>query len=151
MFLLFSSMLGLARLLGVVSFTGSSVGTTYYNGSSIEYGNAGNLTIGGNTTSIETLAVSVGMSSVIASGVLTLLVTSVALAVALGITVLGSGLNSVSIMAAFKMASLMGLWALFSLLAVVMFMEIPLFGLPLYFLLTLFYTVGVVGTIGFMG
>jgi len=147
--LMFASMLGVCRLLGYVNFGGNPVGSDFYNSSANQYYGNGSLVVGGNSTVVSTDTASVGMSAVISSGIITLVVTSVALAVVSGIQVLGSGLNSVATMAIFKSASLFGIWFLFSVFALLLFAEVPVFGYPLYFLLTLFYSVGVVEMIGF--
>jgi hypothetical protein len=149
--LAFSSMLGVCRFLGYVSLSGNPIGGKFYNGTSTSVSSNGSLNVGGNETELGFDVASVGMSAVIAAGVTALVVTSVALAVVSGITVFGSGLNAVSVMALFKSVAYFAIWGLFSVLALVMFNEVPLFGLPLYFTLTLFYSIGVVSSIGFMG
>ena len=147
----FSSVLGVCRVLGYLSFSGNPVGTGYYNSSGNSYFQNGSLSQNGTGTQVSTDVASVGLSGVISAGVISLIVASIAVAVASGITVLGSGLNSVSVMAIFKSCVYYGVWALFSVFALVLFGEVPVFGYPLYFLLTLFYSLGVVSSVGFMG
>lgn len=147
--LMFASMLGITRLLGYIDFSGNPVGSDFYNSSGNEYYVNGSLIVGENSTVVTTESASVAMSAVVSSGIITLVVSSVALAVVSGIQVLGSGLNNVATMAIFKSVAFFGIWALFSVLALILFAEVPIFGYPLYFLLTLFYSVGVLDTIGF--
>jgi len=146
--LMFASVLGFARFLGYVDFTGDIMGSGYYNSSGQQYYANGSLIVGGNETQVTTEIAEVGMSGIISAGVITLVATAVALAVVSGIQVFGSGLSNASVRAIFISAAYFGIWALFSVLALVLFMEVPVFGLPLYFLLTLFYSVGVVEKIG---
>lgn len=146
--LMFSSLLGVARVVGYVDFGGNPFSSDYYNSSGIEYSQTGNLTLNQTESTVSTETASVAISAVVASGVISLVVSSIALAVVSGINVLGSGLSDVSVEAIFKSASLYGLWCLFSVLALLMFLEVPVFGLLLYFVLTLFYSVGVVNSIG---
>ena len=146
--LIFASLLGVTRLLGVVDFSGGDVlGTTFYNESSMYYDANGTLVVGENQTRVTTETAEVGMSAVISAGVLSLLISSVALGVCSGIHIFGSGLADISVEIFFKTTVYYGIWLLFSILAMTLFMEIPVFGLPLYFMLTFFYTLGIVGSI----
>jgi hypothetical protein len=171
--LIFASLMGVCRALGYVSFSGNPVGSSFYNGSFDGSGfPSGSLPVGGGSRDIildgklyvwngfgwdcvggsPTVGdASIQMSGVISAGVISLVICSVALAVVCGFHILGSGLGSVSVMAIFKSAAYYGIWCLFSVAALILFGEIPLFGYPLYFMLTLFYSVGVVQSVGFMG
>lgn len=146
--IMFASVLGIARAMGYVDFTGDPLGNQFYNGSGVEYDANGTLIVNGSSSQMTTETASVGLTGVVSSGVISLVVTSVALAVVSGIQIVGSGLSDTAVQAIFKSASYFGIWALFSVMALLLFAEVPVFGYPLYFLLTFFYAVGVVGQIG---
>lgn len=145
--LMFASVLGVCRSLGYVDFVGNPVGSSFYRSGNESYSVNGTLIVGGNETVVSTEAATVGISAIVSAGIITLVVTSIALAVVSGVTVLGSGLNTEATKAIWKSAAYFGLWGLFSVFGLVLFGSIPVFGFPLYFLLTLFYSIGVLGSI----
>ena len=148
MLLMFSSILGLARVMGYVDFTGEPMPDTYIYRAGTSYDVNGSLIVNSTKTQITTDTAQVGIGNVITSGVLGLVLSALALVAVSGFNVVGSGLNDVAVQAIFKCACYFGVWTLFSCTALLLFQEVPVFGVPFYFLLTLFYSVGVVGEIG---
>lgn len=132
--------------LGYVSLGSSPFESGWFNDTAVEGGVVGNQTLDEVEYELGTEAFSSGVSITLGTGIFALMVSSVAFAGILGITVMGSGLAEFSIMAIFRWASCYGLWFIFSVSAVALFMTIPFFGLPLYFLLTFFYSFGVLET-----
>jgi hypothetical protein len=141
--LIASSVLGLSMLVGVVSVGSSPLDSGWYNDSSV---------IGAGGDENSTVYMQTGTAPIslnLSVGIIVLATTSIALVVASGVTILGSGLNSVSILGLFKGVAYLGLWGVFSATAVALFVMVPWFGMPLYFMLTLFYTLGIVQSVGF--
>jgi len=153
MLLVFTSVLAVCCMAGVLtSMAGVPLETGWFNATSNntqQYSGTQKL-----NSSSSTFQSDVGGSMVsvtLGVGVYVVLVTSIALVTVSGITVLGSGLSSVSVMAIFKSAAFLSIWGLFSLPAVALFITIPWFGMPLYFFLTLIYSLGIVHSVGFGG
>lgn len=87
------------------------------------------------------------ISMTLGGGVIVVLLAGISLLAILGIQVMGSGLSGVTVLGVFKATVLLAIWGLFSTGAINLFLEIPLFGMPFYFLLTLLYSFGVLRSI----
>jgi len=81
------------------------------------------------------------------TGLIAIIVGAIALGL-IGVKVLGSGLDGYSIKIIWNGIVFYGLWAIFSILAFNSIVSIPFFGVLLWFLLTVFYTLGVFGKMG---
>lgn len=145
--LIFSAMFSLAVMAGDNSFDSSSGFD-----SSETYDVSGSQVLNGTSSELSMEDASFAVSMTLGSGVFAWAVSSVAFAGIFGIQVLGSGLAEVSVMALFRFASLYAIWLVFSVLASPLFLSIPLFGLPIYFGLTFFYSYGIIaGGSGMVG
>lgn len=76
------------------------------------------------------------------TGLTALIIGLVALGVVAGIHVLGSGLSEYSVKIIHAASVYYGLWGVFSALSITVFTSIPLFGVFLWFILTVVYTLG---------
>lgn len=110
----------------------------------------GNITVDGTAQRIESdEQFNFGIDPV--SGAIAIIVTLIALGGVVGIQVLGSGLNSVSSMAIFKLTAFYSIWAIVAVLGIGTILAIPIFGWVIFFALTLAYTIGAIGQVSFSG
>lgn len=145
--LIFSAILSVSLIVGNVGWGGSPLSSGWFGNSSVAGQVNGSQSLNGSSSTLSGESFSSGVSVTMGVGVLALLVTSVAFAGIMGIRVLGSGLAEFSVMAIFRFASCYGMWLIFSVPALALFLTVPWFGLPLYFLLTFFYSFGVLETL----
>jgi hypothetical protein len=110
--------------------------------------NSGGVTSGGTLANVVGFTLGgyvIGFN--LAGGVVVIIITSIILAIVAGIhfttTIMGSGFS-------FNLAEVIvygvvfyGLWILFSVFGSPLILLIPFFGVPIYFLMTLVYTLGV--------
>jgi hypothetical protein len=76
------------------------------------------------------------------TGLIILIIVFVTVGVLAGIRILGSGLSSYSVQLIHKATVYYGLWSIFSAFSITSFTIIPIFGLFIWFGLTLIYTIG---------
>lgn len=141
------TVLGIIRGAGMVGFGADPVGDGWDGETYVDGSFEGNQTLDGESSRLSGGEGSQSINILLGTGVIIALTVSVGLVVVSGITVLGSGLNSVSVMAIFKTAFAMSLWGVCSWGAVGLLGEIPFFGLTLYFLLTFFFCIGLAGEV----
>lgn len=79
-----------------------------------------------------------------ALGVIGIILAVMVVATVAGITVVGTGENSFSIGVIVLGGVYLSLWGVFSLLALSLMVQIPVFGVVMYFVLTLVYTLGII-------
>lgn len=84
-------------------------------------------------------------------GVLALVGVIMAVVLVVGFHFLGSGESEVGVVTILKGGSYLSLWGLFSLTSAALIGSIPVFGALFWLVLTLMYTIGVVGSIGGSG
>jgi hypothetical protein len=106
------------------------------------YNITGNQTLDATTSVLTNTGVQSVWDINMTAGIIALIIALVAVGVAAGITVLGSGLSNFSVQLIYKSATYYGLWGVFSALGFVGFLSIPIFGLMLWLILTLIYSVG---------
>lgn len=94
------------------------------------------------TTSITTEFAGFQISLDLDTGILMILVSFIVLAIAVGINVVGSGMNDFGASVIYKTLVMYGLWAVVSLLSAGMFALIPILGWLLYFIITCVYGLG---------
>lgn len=126
-----------------INFT-SSTATSAYN-------ITGNQTLDSVTYELSNVGASTVWDVNMTAGIIALIIALVAVGVAAGITVLGSGLSNFSVQLIYKSATYYGLWGVFSALGFVGFSSIPIFGLMLWLVLTLIYSVGFFQTLNVGG
>lgn len=115
------------------------------------YNITGNQTLDATTSVLTNTGVSSVWDINMTAGIIALIIALVAVGVAAGITVLGSGLSNFSVQLIYKSATYYGLWGVFSALGFVGFSSIPIFGLMLWLILTLIYSVGFFQTLNVGG
>lgn len=81
------------------------------------------------------------------TGIIALIIGLIAVGVMAGVKVLGSGLDTFSVKLIFLSAVYYGLWGIFSALAFTVFLSIPFFGVFIWFILTLIYSLGFFKTV----
>lgn len=81
-------------------------------------------------------------------GVIALLVVIVGLSAIVGFKILGSGISEWSVSAILKGGMLISVWTIFSAISMKLIVGVPFFGAILYFLLTVAYAIGVLGSFG---
>jgi hypothetical protein len=81
------------------------------------------------------------------TGLIALIIVLVVVGVVAGIRVLGSGLSSYSVMLIHKSTVYYGLWGVFSAFSFGLFLGIPIFGVLIWFALTLVYSIGFFSTL----
>lgn len=89
--------------------------------------------------------VTVGINEV--TGALAVVIALVALAVVVGIQVLGSGISEQSVKTIITVIGYASLWGVFSVLSSNLIISIELFGLIIYLILTIIYAIGVMNKI----
>lgn len=137
--LIFSALLSVAVMAGDAGF---SAGSDFsYND---DYAVNGSQTLDDVSSDLAIQDVSMDVSITLGTGLFAWVASSVAFAGIFGIQVLGSGLAEISVMALARFASLYAVWFLFSFLASPLFLAVWAFGVPLYFILTFFYSFGIV-------
>lgn len=80
-------------------------------------------------------------------GVIGLVVAIIALATIAGLKILGSGVGEFSVQTIVVATSFVSLWALFSLMSMNLITQIPIFGVPFYFFITIMYAIGIFSSI----
>lgn len=89
--------------------------------------------------------VNVGINEI--TGALAVVIALVALAVVVGIQVLGSGISEQSVKTIITVIGYASLWGVFSILSSNLIISIELFGLIIYLILTIIYAIGVMNKI----
>lgn len=84
-------------------------------------------------------------------GLIVLVGAVMALATIAGVRVMGSGVSDTSVSTLVIGSALITLWLVFSIMAMPLITQIPLFGNLFYFGITLLYTVGIISRIGGSG
>jgi len=118
----------MATLLNVSALTSSSAGF-----------NVTNQTVNQQTEGLTTSPIDFTVLTIVAI----LLGSFVAIAIALGIHVLGSGISGQSTSIVFICGISLGVWTMLSTLSISLFTAIPYFGLPIYFALSIMFIIGV--------
>ncbi len=88
----------------------------------------------------------VGVDSL--TGALTIIIILVALALVVGIQVLGSGLNDTTVKTIIVITGYASVWGIFSVLSINLIISIQIFGTLIYLFLTIIYVIGVVDKLG---
>jgi hypothetical protein len=81
-------------------------------------------------------------------GIILLLIVCAGIGSVLGVSFLGSGISTFSQAIIYKSVFYFGLWAIFSVLSIILIVSIPIIGLAFWLVLTLFYALGVQEQIG---
>jgi len=92
-----------------------------------------------------TYAVNVGISPI--TGALAIIIALVAVAVLVGIQVLGSGISEQSVHTIIVVIGYASIWGVFSVLTLNLIISIELFGWLIYLTLTIIYMIGVMNKI----
>ena len=108
---------------------------------------AGGQTLNETETDIEVAGGSLSLDFTMTAGLVVIIIGAIVLSL-IGLQVLGSGLDGFSVKIIWNGIVYYGLWSVFSVLAFNPINSIPIFGLLLWFFLTLFYTFGVFGKMG---
>jgi len=87
-------------------------------------------------------------TSVLITAGIVLLATMIVVAGITGVQVVGSGLNPASSKIIIIITSYIGIWGVLSVLAFSLIVSIEIFGLLIYIMLTIAYTIGVAKSIG---
>lgn len=103
---------------------------------------SGNQTLNEATSTLEQQTTNVNFGLDMTTGLIILIITMVVIGTIAGIRVLGSGLSNFAVTLVYKSAVYYGLWGMFSAFSLTAFMTIPVFGVFIWFLLTLVYTLG---------
>lgn len=103
--------------------------------------------VNGSELTYDTGSAPMEINLLLSGSVVGVLVVTIALATVIGIQFMGSGLSTVTIMTIVKLGFFITLWGICGSGAPSLLTKIPWFGLPLYFLLTLIYSVYAVGEI----
>lgn len=77
-------------------------------------------------------------------GVIGIILAVMVVATVAGIQIVGSGENTFSIGVIVLGGVYLSLWGVFSVLSMALIIQLPIFGVILYFLLTLMYTIGII-------
>jgi hypothetical protein len=113
--------------------------STYYNNA---FEASGNQTLSGTTSTLTQQNTNVAFGIDMTTGLVILIVSMVIIGTVAGVRVLGSGLSNFAVVLIYKSAVYWGLWGMFSAFSITAFMSIPTFGVFIWFLLTLIYTLG---------
>jgi hypothetical protein len=106
------------------------------------YTSEGNQTLNGTPSFLQQQDSGIIFSLSMVTGIVILITAFVIVGVLAGIRVLGSGLSNYSVQLIHKSAVYYGLWAIFSAISFPVFAIIPLFGIFIWFILTLIYSLG---------
>lgn len=117
----------------------------FYSGDVISGGNS---TLDGTTQRYDSDVAPVQAEFSSAFGALVAVTVTVAMIAVAGVTVVGSGIKEISVKALGLSAFYYGMWGVFSVLGSRMLNAIPIFGVLLYILLTIVYSLGVIEAIG---
>lgn len=139
--LMFTAVLALAISFGVVRL-GDSVDGDFDGSTNIGFN--GTQVLDGEESSLSMDEAEFNVNISLGAGLFAWVTSSIAFAGIIGVNVLGSGLAEVSVMALFRFASLYGIWLGFSIPAVAFYLTIPFFGVMVYFILTFFYSYGII-------
>jgi len=107
----------------------------------------GNQTLTGEESELELEEGSLSLDFTMTTGIVAIIISAIALGL-IGIHILGSGLSDFSVKIIWNGIVFYGLWTIFSVLALTAIIAIPIFGVLLWFFLTLFYSLGVFGKMG---
>lgn len=141
------TILGIAHSAGVVTLGDDPVARGWNGSGSMGSQYDSDMTLDGNSSTISTEDATSQINLLLSGGVFGALTASVALVCIVGFSVLGSGFSTVTVKTIMVVAFYMLLWTVCSFGAVSLLGEIPLFGITLYFLMTLVYSIGVIGEV----
>lgn len=134
----------MTQTMAITNFAYYNTNSTFTN--STNWGGSQILNDSSSDLQVEGYNLSIGFDTT--NGVIVILISTIALAVLLGITVVGSGLADKSVEIAWKSIAYFSLWTMISLLGTEGLFSIPFFGAMTFFIMTLFYTLGVYGEVG---
>jgi len=80
--------------------------------------------------------------------VIVILTTFIAIATVASLKVFGSGMGETGVKIIFVCGVALAIWGILSALSLSLFLGIPVFGIPIYFALSISYIVGIVTTVG---
>ena len=115
--------------------------TTDYNKPSTIAFESSNVTINSETGSMNVEPIT--LSSILLITVL--IAVALALCIIAGVHVLGSGISGSVIPIIFVVTILTGVYAVLSVVSFPLFLDIPIFGIPIFFVLIIMYIVGLTG------
>jgi hypothetical protein len=142
--LMFFGVVNILLLVQSLSYTTFSAPANY-----TQSGTSGQQTLNGNNSqSLSTGSKTYNFGLGLTTGFLIFLTVAVAIGVASGITILGSGLSGSSVMIIFKSTVFFMMWGFCSALGIGLIVSVPVFGYVIYLILTLLYSVGVILSIG---
>jgi hypothetical protein len=108
---------------------------------------SGNQTLDNDTSQLSQEQTNAVFNIDMTTGLIALIIVLVVVGVVAGIRVLGSGLSSYSVMLIHKSTVYYGLWGVFSAFSFGLFLGIPIFGVLIWFALTLVYSIGFFSTL----
>jgi len=106
--------------------------------------NTGNFTVNNETAGLETETIDLNMTLLVVS----ILTAFIAIATVASLKVFGSGMGETGVKIIFVCGIGLAIWGVLSALSLSLFLEIPIFGLPIYFGLSISYIVGILLAVG---